>query len=221
MIGVASLGEALALAGRVVDTRDGLLAAEYIDDVGMRLVCEVAQLPHPLVEHWPYYLLTETTRTPHLPESVDAAVDRRLWAYRERQSEAAATLGGGHSLDIALRPPDLDPFLGRLPSLVHPHRVFTFGHLVEGNVHIQLNGPAADDHGPTEAVLRAVADLGGSVSSEHGVGRAKPQYLRLSRTAGEIEVMQKVKQAIDPSGQLNPGVLFTSETPAGATMTAR
>ena len=221
MVGVASLREALSLVGGVAETRDELLAAEYIDDVGMRLVCEVAQLPHPLVEHWPYYLLTETARTPQLPETVDAALDRRLWAYRERQSEAAAALGGGHSLDIALRPPDLDHFLGRLPSLVHPHRAFTFGHLAEGNVHIQLNGPAAADHGPTEAVLRVVADLGGSVSSEHGVGRAKPEYLKLSRTAGEIDVMQKVKRAVDPTGQLNPGVLFTSETPTGATMTAR
>lgn len=219
MVGVGSLREAHSLVGHVTDTRAELLAAEYVDDAGMRLVCEVAQLAHPLVEHWPYYLLAETARTPHLPETVDAAVDRRLWAYRERQSEAAATLGGGHSLDIALRTNDLDAFLGRLPSLVHPHRVFTFGHLAEGNVHIQLNGPAAADHGPTEAVLRAVADLGGSVSSEHGVGRAKPEYLQLSRSAGEIDVMRRVKQAIDPRGLLNPGVLFTSETPTGATMT--
>ena len=218
MVGVASLREALALVEGVAETRDELLAAEYVDDAGMRLVCEVAQLPHPVAEHWPYYLLTETAGTPHLPETVDAVVDRRLWAYRERQSEAAATLGAGHSLDIALGHGDLDDFLGRLPSLVHPHPVFTFGHLAEGNVHIQINGPAADDHGPTEAVLRVVADLGGSVSSEHGVGRAKPEYLELSRTTGEIGVMQKVKRAIDPRGLLNPGVLFTSETPTGATM---
>jgi FAD/FMN-containing dehydrogenase len=221
MVGVASLAEALALVEHIAEARDELLAAEYIDDIGMRLVCEVAQLPHPLAEHWPYYLLTETARTPQLPESVDAAVDRRLWSYRERQSEASATLGAGHSLDVALRPPDLDAFLALLPSLVQPHRVFTFGHLAEGNVHIQLNGPVADDHGPTEAVLKAVADLGGSVSSEHGVGRAKPEYLKLSRTAGELDVMRSVKRAIDPRGQLNPGVLFTSETPSSATMTER
>ena len=218
MVGVGSLREALALVEEVTETRDELLAAEYVDDAGMRLVCEVAQLPHPVAEHWPYYLLTETARTPRLPATVDAAVDRRLWAYRERQSEAAATLGAGHSLDIALGHGDLDVFLGRLPSLVHPHPVFTFGHLAEGNVHVQLNGPAADDHGPTEVVLKAVADLGGSVSSEHGVGRAKPEFLALSRSPGEIGVMRKVKTAIDPGGLLNPGVLFTSETPTGATM---
>lgn len=221
MVGVGSLLEALSLVDHVAESRAELLAAEYVDDAGMQLVCGVAHLPHPLAQRWPFYLLTETARTPRLPETVDAAVDRRLWAYRERQSEAAATLGGGHSLDIALRSGDLDALLGRLPALVHPHRVFTFGHLAEGNVHVQVNGPAADDHGPAEAVLRAVADLGGSISSEHGVGRAKPQYLQLSRTDGEIDVMRKVKDAIDPSGLLNRGVLFTSEPRTDATMAPR
>ena len=87
-------------------------------------------------------------------------------------------------------------------------------------MHIQVNGPDADDHGPAEAVLAAVAELGGSVSSEHGVGRAKPEYLPLSRAAAEIDAMRAVKRAFDPQGLLNPGVLFTSETPSGATMSA-
>ncbi len=209
MLGVTSLDEASGLVEHVADSRDDLLAAEYIDDVGMRLVSDVAALAHPLAAHWPYYLLVETAQAPRLPGSVDAAVDRRLWAYRERQSEAAASLGAGQSLDIALPPSALDAFLVRLPSLVHPHRVFTFGHLAEGNVHIQVNGPPADDHGPAAAVLCAVAELGGSISSEHGVGRAKPEYLSLSRRPAEIAAMRAIKNALDPGRLLNPGVLFT------------
>jgi FAD/FMN-containing dehydrogenase len=184
----------------------------------MQLVCEVGGLQHPLAGRWPYYLLTETARTPRLPGSVDAAVDRRLWIYRERQSEVAASLGVGHSLDVALRLGDLDAFLTRLPSLVKPHRVFTFGHLAEGNIHIHVNGPAPDDHGATDAVLAAVAGVGGSISSEHGVGRAKVQYLQLSRASTEIEAMRRIKQVLDPQGLLNPGVLFTAESSSDATM---
>ncbi len=220
LVGVRSLREAVLLLAEVTPSRDELLAAEYIDDVGMQLVCEVAGLPHPLAGRWPFYLLMETTKTPQLPETADAAVDRRLWSYRERQPEAAATLGVGLSLDIALPAGALDAFLVRLPALVSPHHVFTFGHLAEGNVHVQVNGPEPDDHGAADAVLAAVASVGGSISSEHGVGRAKPQYLRLTRASAEIDAMRGIKQALDPQGLLNPGVLFTADPPGNATMSA-
>jgi FAD/FMN-containing dehydrogenase len=210
----------MTLIAIAAPSRDELIAAEYIDDVGMQLVCQVAGLAHPLAQRWPYYLLCETAGTPNLPDSVDAAIDRRLWAYRERQSEAAATLATGQSFDVALRPSDLDAFTTGLPALVHPHRVLTFGHLAEGNVHIHVSGPAPDDPGPADAVLGAVANVGGSISSEHGVGRAKPQYLPFSRASAEIAAMRAIKQALDPRGLLNPGVLFTVDSPGGATMSA-
>ncbi len=218
LVGVSSLAEATELAHAAVANHAELLAAEYIDDAGMQLVCDVAGLPQPVTDRWPYYLLIETTRTPYLPEDADAAVDRRLWSYRERQSEAASTLGTGHSLDIALPGDQLDDFLARLPRLVTPHHVFTFGHLLEGNVHIQVNGPEPTDHGPTDAVLTAVTERGGSISSEHGVGRDKPAYLHLSRDLAEISAMRAIKDAVDPRHLMNPGVLFTTETPADATI---
>jgi FAD/FMN-containing dehydrogenase len=56
LVGVRSLSDALSLLAGVAPSRDELLAAEYIDDVGMRLVCEVSGLPHPLADRWPYYL---------------------------------------------------------------------------------------------------------------------------------------------------------------------
>ena len=60
-------------------------------------------------------------------------------------------------------------------------------------------------------VLALVASLGGSVSSEHGVGRAKARWLGLSRTQTEIDVMRSVKAAFDPLGLLNPGVLLPAQ----------
>ena len=62
-----------------------------------------------------------------------------------------------------------------------------------------------------EAVLRAVAERDGTISSEHGIGRAKAEWLGLSRSPAEIAVMRAVKRALDPNGLLAPGVLLSSE----------
>jgi FAD/FMN-containing dehydrogenase len=62
----------------------------------------------------------------------------------------------------------------------------------------------------TDAVLHLVAELDGSISSEHGVGRAKTAWLSLSRSATEIAAMRAIKTALDPQGLLNPGVLLPS-----------
>ena len=82
-----------------------------------------------------------------------------------------------------------------------------FGHLAEGNLHVNVLD-AGDPEKVTEAVLSLVASLGGSISSEHGIGRAKARWLGLSRTEAEIDVMRSVKAAFDPLGLLNPGVLL-------------
>ena len=70
-------------------------------------------------------------------------------------------------------------------------------------------GPDPADEAVDEAVLRLAAAFGGTISAEHGIGRAKAGLLHLSRSAGEIAAMRAVRSALDPSGVLNPGVLFT------------
>ncbi|MFL6181942.1 MAG: FAD-binding oxidoreductase [Actinomycetes bacterium] len=219
LVGVPTLTHAIELVSDAAP-HDEIFAVEYFDDTGMRLVCDVAELTHPLHDRWPYYLLLETAAVPALPADSDASVDRRLWTYRERQPEAAASLGVIHSLDIALPPDSLDEFVRHLPDLVAPHHVFTFGHLAEGNVHIQVSGPDADDESVDVRVLQAVASLGGSISSEHGIGRAKAGLLHLCRAEAERRSMRRIKDAIDPRGLFNPGVLFTVKTPGTATMTS-
>ena len=69
-------------------------------------------------------------------------------------------------------------------------------------------GPPADDDRVDEAVLRLVAEHGGSISAEHGIGRAKRPWLALSRSATELAAFRAIKDALDPQGILNPGVLL-------------
>jgi len=59
-------------------------------------------------------------------------------------------------------------------------------------------------------VLGLVAELGGSISAEHGIGTAKKQWLHLNRSAAEIAAMRAIKRALDPAGILNPNVLLPS-----------
>ena len=86
-------------------------------------------------------------------------------------------------------------------------RPIVFGHLGEGNLHVNVLD-APDEEKLTDAVLHLVADLGGSISSEHGVGRAKAAWLHLSRSTTEIAAMRAIKASLDPAGLLNPGVLL-------------
>ena len=91
LVGVTSLAQALELVAAAAPPEQ-VLAVEYFDNTGMSLVCDTAGLPHPLRDRWPYYLLVETAQMPELGDDVDAAIERRLWTYRERQPEAAVSL---------------------------------------------------------------------------------------------------------------------------------
>ena len=87
-------------------------------------------------------------------------------------------------------------------------RTIIFGHLHEGNLHVNVLG-AADHDAVTDVVLRYVASLRGSISAEHGIGRAKTQWLGLTRSPAEIAAMRSIKAALDPAQLLNPGVIFS------------
>lgn len=203
LVGCGSVADALALL-----PRSGVRAAEVMLAAGVDLVRRVAGLPRPLRRDWPVYLLLETDHLPDLPGEVDAAVDERLWAYRERHTEAVSTLGVPHKLDVSVPLDRLAELVEALPGAASPYELFVFGHLAMGNLHVNVIGPAPDDEEVDDRVLRLVADLGGSIAAEHGIGVAKTRWLRLTRSPAEIDVMRTIKGALDPHGLLNPGVLL-------------
>jgi FAD/FMN-containing dehydrogenase len=233
LMGVGGVDEAVALAARLRRAVDGLVAAELVTADGMALVCRHRRLEPPLARAFPAYLLVEvegrTSVVEALAEALEAAgvaddatavaLDdagaTRLWEYREAHTEAVASLGVAHKLDVTLPLDRLGVFAGevqRVIAEVDPTAtVVLFGHVGDGNLHVNVVGPAPDDDGVDDAVLRLVADHGGSISAEHGIGRAKVPWLGLSRTASELAAMRAIKRALDPAGLFNPGVLLPME----------
>ncbi len=147
--------------------------------------------------------------------AADATGRARLWAYRESHTEAIGAAGVPVKLDVCVPLPALPDLVAALPGAVAraapSARLIVFGHLNEANLHVNVLDAGPNTEAVTEAVLVSVASLGGSISSEHGIGRAKAHWLHLSRTPAEIAAMRAVKSALDPDGLLAPGVLF----PAG------
>ena len=144
--------------------------------------------------------------------ATDAAGQRALWAYREQHTEAINAEGVPVKLDVSVptgRLPELvDRLAATIAGVAPDARPIVFGHVNEGNLHVNVLGAGDRGEQVTDAVLRLVAELDGSISSEHGVGRAKTAWLQLSRSATEIAAMRAIKHALDPQGLLNPGVLL-------------
>ena len=160
-----------------------------------------------------------------LPDHLDVQVAldepdrRRLWQRREGLTEAysvAATRDGHRvwKLDVSLPAGRMDEFAERVRVLAADCRVGRFGmfgHVADGNLHLETIAEASPAARFEGEALRLVADLGGSVSAEHGIGQAKREYLDLSRSPTEIRTMRQIKQALDPDGVLNPGILLPAE----------
>ena len=95
-----------------------------------------------------------------------------------------------------------------MPAIVDGIIWVVFGHVADSNLHVNAM-PSVYDQKIKLAIEKVVYDLtsslGGSVSAEHGIGRAKKPYLGLTRSPPELALMATIKAALDPAGILNPG----------------
>ncbi len=231
LLGLDDTAQALETLRAVRGRAEGLQAAEIFYADGLELVRAHASLGLPLDREWPVYLLLECAGTSDptdalfealsgldLPEdatalAVDRAAQGRLWAYRERHTEAISALGVPHKLDVTLPQSRLAEFEAAVRETVRSvapgARLILFGHVGDGNLHVNVVGPPPEDETLDQAVLELVASMDGSISAEHGIGRAKAAWLHLSRSPAELSVMRAIKAAMDPDGLLNPGVLLS------------
>lgn len=229
LLAMDSTEAAVALLPGLRASLPSLSAAELFYGPGLALVRKHSGLPAPFpVDHEAYLLLECADLTDPVDQlaaavsevaglmdatvATDVAGQRALWAYRETHTESISAEGVPVKLDVSVP-------TGLLPSLVAAlaptiaavcpgARPIVFGHVNEGNLHVNVLDTGDLHEEVTDAVLRLVASLEGSISSEHGVGRAKVGWLQLSRSATEIAAMQAVKRALDPTATLSPGVLF-------------
>ncbi|HEY4252700.1 MAG TPA: FAD-binding oxidoreductase [Roseomonas sp.] len=142
-----------------------------------------------------------------------------MWRLRESITLALSEDGKCAKHDISLPVSAVPDFVtgmdaalqARFPGL----RNFTFGHLGDGNLHYNVARPPgttdADLQAMQPALSRLVHDavdaLGGSISAEQGIGRQRTAELPLYKSPVELRMMRAVKQALDPRGLMNPGVL--------------
>ncbi|MBC2931779.1 FAD-binding oxidoreductase [Nocardioides sp. zg-1228] len=146
-----------------------------------------------------------------------------LWALREGISEVqkveGATLKHDVTLPIARLAAWTEATAPLLQEVCPGVRPVTYGHVGDGNLHYNLNAPLTDGRSDDDALRAAAADLtatiydtvareDGSISAEHGLGRTKAAAAASYKSDVEVDLMRAVKQALDPAGLMNPGVLL-------------
>src|SRR5262245_39143675 len=148
-------------------------------------------------------------------DSVEQA--RRLWFMREAIVELQKFAGASIKHDISLPVSRVPEFLPRAIETVAQTqpgiRPVSFGHVGDGNIHFNLYQPEGMDGAAFLArqpemnriVHDIVADLGGSFSAEHGIGRLRRDDMQRYKPALELELMRRIKQALDPDNIMNPG----------------
>jgi len=144
---------------------------------------------------------------------------RDLWRLRENISESITPFTP-YKNDVAVRVSRVPAFLAAVDAEVgqrYPDfEIVWFGHIGDGNLHLNILKPAgwtiaafkAECEAVSEHIMRIVAEFDGSISAEHGVGLLKRDQLKFSRSAAEIALMKSVKDVFDPNNIMNPGKLL-------------
>jgi len=135
---------------------------------------------------------------------------RSLWRIRETIPEAQFT-NVKHDVSVAVsKTPELIERTQKALEAAFPGvKPYIFGHVGDGNLHLNI-GPesmVAQRAAVNRIVYAAVAELGGSISAEHGLGQLKREEILRHKSALEIELMRTLKRALDPKGLMNPGKL--------------
>lgn len=216
-----------------------LSAFEFFTDRALHhVVAHGAQ--RPFAEDSPYYVVTEFDAAGEAQQAEALAVfehcleqgwvtdgviaqseaqARSLWRLREGITESLAP-HKPYKNDISVRIAAVPAFLRDMQALLSREYpdfdVIWFGHIGDGNLHINIVKPAdydddafiAECERVTERLCEVLARHGGSISAEHGIGLVKKPYLGSARSAEEIALMRGIRGVLDPNGIMNPGKLF-------------
>jgi len=218
-----------------------LTACEFYSHAAMlKVLKHHSKLTAPFETEAPYYLLLELEETGiDAGEKLEAAFTKcfdqgwvldgvisqnsqqseNLWSLREYISESLSP-ESPYKNDIAVRVTKVPEFVHKTQEILtkaYPDfEVIWFGHIGDGNVHINILKPAAlskDDfikrcQGTDDLLYKQIADFNGSISAEHGVGLAKKKFLHYTKSPEEIQIMREIKNIFDPDQIINPGKIF-------------
>lgn len=240
LLGLPDLERVIEVVGEVRTHLRELRAVEVVGAAVRDLISSAAGASPPVVAPWLVLFETPATPRAFedLTECVGRALDtagladapvvaaqdttgmRSLWAWRDRATEALAQAAVADrlaltKLDVTIPARRLPDFARAVESLIpQTDKLFVFGHIGDGNLHLNVLSPS---HSSTEmrslenAVFELVAAHGGSISAEHGIGRAKAPWLRLSRTVAERSAMRAIKAALDPGWLLGRAIWESPE----------
>ncbi len=216
-----------------------LTAFEFFSEPALRHVLKKG-LHRPFESETPYYVLIEFENPEDLHTdtalglfehcveqgwladgviSQSEAQAKELWRLREDISESISEYQP-YKNDIAVRISRVPALLTEMDKLLKQEypdfKVLWYGHIGDGNLHINILKPAdweptmfAAQCGTVSAHLfEMLKHYGGSISAEHGVGLTKKPYLHYTRDETEIAYLRAIKQAFDPNGIMNPGKIF-------------
>ena len=241
-LGLRSVADAMALYARARRSCSDLLSAfELIMRDGLALgLAHRAELADPLGQPCPVYVLLEVAACGavdlrHVLESCledagDLLLDGtlaasraqadRLWSCREAMVEAQSRDGRYFRTDVSVPitaiPSFLEAALADLAASLPEGRPIAYGHVGDGNIHLNVVPPADWSAQQREALFRRAEDLifgaldrfGGSISAEHGIGRSKKRAFLERVDPVTLDLFKKLKNAIDPTHQMSHGRIF-------------
>ena len=142
---------------------------------------------------------------------------QQMWRLREAIVEAQLYEGKSIKNDVSVPLTCITPFIERsistLESLIPGIRAFAYGHIGDGNIHLNLSQPRDMDgdafferwHEVTDIVHEITDELDGTFSAEHGIGLLKLREMMRYKSSVELEMMRSIKAAWDPDNIMNPG----------------
>lgn len=217
-----------------------LTACEFFSQQALEKVLAHHELNKPFDSETPFYLLLEVEENHGQFEKnletafsqcfekgwiVDGVISQNsqqaqnFWSLREFISESISP-NSPYKNDVSVRTSKVPEFVKRTQDVISKNypdfEVIWFGHIGDGNVHINILKPESMDRETFVATCKKsdpllyeiLQDMDGSISAEHGVGLIKRDFLHYSRSPEEIEIMKQIKKIFDPNNILNPGKIF-------------
>ncbi|WP_413290506.1 FAD-binding oxidoreductase [Bdellovibrio sp. HCB337] len=236
VLGVANLDAVMKIFAQFKNNTT-VVAFEMFSDKALKRVMENTGLPRPFETETPFYVLVEVeARNAQDEEQALSVFEKCLlegwvsdgvisqsesqatnfWRLREDISESLAKFSP-YKNDISVAISQVPAFMNELDGILskaYPTwEVVWFGHIGDGNLHINILRP----EGMTKEdfvkecrkvdvlIFEAIMKHKGSISAEHGVGLTKKPFLRFTRSQAEIEMMKGIKKVFDPDNIMNPG----------------